>query len=302
MEMTDLELHARLRALDRPRGQAVRSLIIGESTVRIEGLDEDLARALDRRWGAFLSEPAGEQADYSMRIFHAGSEGWLQQARRAEHYRMEAVNDTDHRVIVSYHFALCAEDDPRIWRVGVADQSREPLERVLDNATRYIVARLAIDAGGFAMHGAAVLRQGRAYLFAGPSRSGKSTAVALAAPAVSMGDDFALVTRGPHGWTAPALPFDNSERIEHTPPRGLHAVAGIWRLHQSAITRLERPVASLAVASLMGCTAFAWALPELSGDLLEQAKQFVLNGKFAHLHFARNADLWAALDFEVLDE
>jgi hypothetical protein len=208
---------------------------------------------------------------------------------------MEAVNDTAHRVILSYHFALCAEDDPTIWRVAVADQSSEPMERVVDNATRYVVARLAIESGGFALHGAAVLRDGRAYLFAGPSRSGKSTAVALAAPALSMGDDFAVILADPDGWTAPALPFDNSERIEHQPPRGLHPVAGIWRLHQSAITRLEHPADSLAVASLMGCTAFAWALPEFSGDLLEQVKRFVLDGRFAHLHFSRDADLWAAL-------
>ena len=33
----------------------------------------------------------------------------------------------------------------------------------------------------------------------------------------------------------------------------------------------------------------------LSGDLLEHVKQFVLEGHFAHLHFTRDADLWAAL-------
>lgn len=302
MAMKDLELHARLRALDRPRGEEARSLLVGDRSVRIEGLDRELADALDRRWGAFLSLPAGESADYRLRVMRAGPEGWLKQAERTEKYRMEAVNDTAHRVVVSYHFALCAEDGPAVWRVAVAEQSREPLERVLENATRYIVARLAIERGGFAMHAAAVLRDERAYLFAGPSRSGKSTAVSLAAPAISMGDDFALVTGGPGNWKAPALPFDNAERIGHQPPRGLYPVAGIWRLHQSAVTRLERPVASLAVASLMGCTAFAWTLPEMSGDLLEQVKQFVLDGGFAHLHFARDADLWAALDCEAGDE
>jgi hypothetical protein len=293
--MTDLDLHARLRELDQPRGEHARRLVIGDRHLCIEGLDHELARAMDRRWGAFLSESAGERADYRMRVFHAGFEGWLKHEQRAERYRIEAVNDDDHRVILSYHFALCSEGDSRIWRVAVAEQSIEPMERIVDNAARYIVARLAIEAGGFAMHGAGVLNDGRAYIFAGPSRSGKSTAVALAAPAMSMGDDFALVLPGGGGWDAPALPFDNSECIEHAPPWGLHPVAGVWRLHQSEITRLERPLDSLAVASLMGCTAFTWALPELSGDLLEHVKQFVLEGLFAHFHFAKDADIWAAL-------
>jgi hypothetical protein len=295
MEMADLDLHAELRTLDRTWGNEARILIIGDRHVRIEGLDVELADALDRRWGAFLGRPAGEMADYTMRILRVSRGGWLKHEGPSEQYRIEAVNDAESRVIISYHFALCAEEDPAIWRVAVADQSSEPLERILDNATRFVVARLAIESGGFALHGAAVLHDGRAYLFAGPSRSGKSTAVALAAPALSMGDDFALVVRGRNGWAAPALPFDNSERIETPPPRGLHPVAGIWRLHQSEITRLEHPVTTLGVASLMGCTAFSWALPELSGDLLEQVKGLVLDGLFAHLHFSKNTDIWAAL-------
>ena len=48
-----------------------------------------------------------------------------------------------------------------------------------------------------ALHGAGVMREERAYLFVGPSRSGKSTAVRLSAPAISMGDDFAVVLPRP---------------------------------------------------------------------------------------------------------
>jgi hypothetical protein len=263
--------------------------------IAIEGLDDDLAGALDARWGGFLEKPAGNRPDYTLRVFQETAESWLNYEQSAEQYRMEAINDAARRVIVSYHFALCAEEDPRVLKLAVADQVREPMARVLENAVRYIVARLAIERGGFAMHGAGVLREGRAYLFAGPSRSGKTTAVALAVPAISLGDDFALVVRQQGEWRAPAVPFDNSERVDHEPPRGLHDVAGVWRLHQATETWVEKPIASLAVASLMGCTALSWTLPELSGTLLEQVRKFVLDGRFAHLHFSRDAELWRVL-------
>ena len=135
----------------------------------------------------------------------------------------------------------------------------------------------------------------RAWLFAGPSRAGKSTVVRLLAPATSLGDDFGLVLPGEAGWGAPAVPFDNAECIDHTPPSGLIPVAGIWRLHQASATRTETPPSILAVASLMSCVAFAWALPEFTERLLEQVKRFVADGCFAHLHFHRGADLWATL-------
>jgi hypothetical protein len=293
--MLDTELHTRLLGLERPRGERQRLLRIGDMEIGIEGLDDELAEALDSRWGGFVHRQGGERPDYTLRLIQDSTAAWLTAERQAELYRLEAVNDTAHRVIVSYHFAMCAEDDPRIWKLAMADQDREPPGRVVENGVRYLMARLAIERGGFAMHGAGVLREGLAYLFAGPSRSGKTTAVSLAAPAVSMGDDFALVVPGDGGWRAPAVPFDNSEMADRRPPSGLHEVAGIWRLHQADEMRIERPIAGLAVASLMGCTAFSWTLPELSGALLEQVKAFVLEGRFAHLHFSREGDLWKLL-------
>jgi hypothetical protein len=199
-------------------------------------------------------------------------------------------------LVVSYHFGIGAEGGPHAaWRLGITDEADEPLERILDNALRFVTAHLAADDGGFAMHAAGVLRDGRAYLLAGPSGAGKSTAVRLATPATGLGDDFGLVVPTDKGWVAPALPFDNSERILHEPPGGPFPVAGIWRLYQASETRVERPRADLAVASLMGCTAFPWAMSELSERLLEQVARFMEQGSYRHLYFTREADLWSHL-------
>lgn len=294
--MNDPRLFESVRGLTRPLGDASRDLVLGDLRLRLEGLPAGLTRDLERRWGGFLAEPCETAADLTLRLYQAETAGWLERPRPGERYRLEARNDEAQRVVVSYHFAICPEPGARAWRLAVARDPDEPRERIVENAARYAVARMALDAGGFAMHAAAVLRDGRAWIFAGPSRSGKTTAVGLAAPAASLGDDYALVAPRNGSWHAPAVPFDNAERIDSQPPEGWFPVAGIWRLHHGRQTRVERPPSGLLTASLMGCAAFPWALPERDGELLERARRLVAEGLFAHLHFQPDSDLWPVLE------
>jgi len=269
--------------------------VVGDGSIRIEGMSRDLASRLQSRWGAFLRETASEPTLATVQLFGAGTDGWLDPAQPGEAYRIEARGDQAHPLIASYHFAVGDGGQPGGWRVGVTEGAAERLDRLVENAVRVVTACLAVDRGGFAMHAAAVAHHGRAWLLAGPSGAGKSTAVELLAPAESLGDDFAMVVPSDGAWGAPALPFDNAERIEHQPPAGLIPVAAILRLHQADTTRVEAPPAGQAVASLMACVAFPWAMPERAPVLLDQVARFVADGGFRHLHFAREADLWSHL-------
>lgn len=294
--MDALDLHSRLFRANRPFGECDRTLVLGRHSIRIEGLDRDLCGKLEQRWGDFLRQQEPGAVRATVRVFRAGTDRWLAAPRPMETYRIEALNDPARRLVVSYHFAIGGESGPGAgWRVGITEQDEEPLERILDNALRFVVARLATDDGGFAMHAAGVLRDGRAYLFAGPSRAGKSTAVKLCAPATGLGDDFGIVIPSEEGWLAPALPFDNSERAGRRPPGGPFPVAGIWRLYQASETRVEKPRPEIAVASLVGCTAFPWAMPEQAERLLEQAGRYVEQGCYRHLYFTKESDLWPRL-------
>lgn len=289
------EQYARLQQASRPLGDGERTLVVGDLAIRIEGLSAELCARLQRRWGGFLQRTTPGEPRVTLRAFRGGPDYWLDAPGRGEPYRVEALGDDAHRIVASYHFAIGADERAGAWRVGITDDAGEPLERILDNVLRFVTARLAVEEGGFAMHAAGVLHEGRAWLFAGSSRAGKSTVVRLLAPATSLGDDFGLVLPDRGGWSAPAVPFDNSERIEHEPPAGLIPVAGIWRLYQADDTRIEPPPRGRAVTSLMGCTALPWAMPELSPQLLEHVERFVAEASFRHLHFAEDAALWSHL-------
>jgi hypothetical protein len=290
----DSALYERLMALERPLGTQHRLLRVGRRVLRLEGLDSTLAADMEHRWGPFLVLEDPTPPSTTLRILAGGPERWLERSY-GESYRVEAVNDPLQRVVVSYNFAIGAEAGSATWRAALSEEPDEQPGRILENVVRYVVARMALQLGGFALHAAGVLREGRAYVFAGPSLSGKTTVVSRSAPAQSLGDDFAVLFPEAEVWHASALPFDNSECITGAPPLGSYPVAGIWRLVQAERNRIEQLPASLAVASLLACTAFPWAMPEESETILLHVKQFIERRSFAHLHFTRQVDFWDEL-------
>jgi hypothetical protein len=291
------EARARLAHLDRSMGTARRDLTIGNDTIRFQGLNDELATTLDARFGGFLA-PAGEgPARIVVRTVCGDGAGWLPRWTPGERYRLEA-DAAGPLVVRSYHFALVPELSGA-WRLALDDLGVEPIGRVVENATRYLVARVATERGGLALHGAGVLRNGRAYLFAGPSGAGKSTAIRLSSPATSLGDDFAIVLPSHEGWVTAALPFDNAEVAPANPVRGYFPVAGMWRLFQAGSHRVERPVGATAQASILACAAFPWALPDLADRAGDAVATIAASGLYGHLHFAMDGGFWPLLSEEA---
>ncbi|MCP3981598.1 MAG: hypothetical protein GY716_20045 [bacterium] len=295
--MRDADLNARLRLLGRTRGSAARDLVVAGQVLRIEGLDDELASRLDRRWGAFVRPVSSESAQRTVRVLDAGEDPWLEQQERTEAYRLERLPGGPPESVVSYHFALSPEDgEGKAWRVGLTARSDEPLERMLDNVMRYITARVAVDLGGLALHAAGVLHDGCAYLFAGPSRSGKTTAVGMCPHTRTLGDDFGVIVPDGDVWSAVAVPFDNTERVADGAAQGSYPLAGVWRLYQADENRVERPTPILAAVSLLACVAFPWANPEDTERLARHTDEFIRTGRFEHLHFRPDEAFWPLLE------
>jgi hypothetical protein len=285
---------ARLSRLDAPDGGARRDLTLALGTIRFEGLTDAAATVLDRRWGGFFRETGRDAPRLLVRCVR-GDGPWLPPWKPGERYRVEAKTIPGQGTVVrSYHFALARQEDGT-WRLAVHDGSAEPAGRVFDNAARYLVGLMALESGGFAVHGAGVRRDGRAWIFAGPSGAGKSTAVRLSMPAESLGDDFAVVLPGPLDWATCALPFDNRESA----PAGAHdeliPLAGVYRIFQAEAHAVERPSGPVAQASLLSCLAFPWALPGGPERAAAAIEALVRAGKFAHLRFAPDPGFWKLL-------
>lgn len=270
-------------------------LRLGGWAVGIDGLSPELAEALHARWGDFLTAAPSSTLDRCVRLFVDEGGALLPVAPPGSPYPLEAVGSGEDLVLAAQSFALACESTPRRWRAILASGEDEPLARRVENICRLLTADMALAAGGCALHAAGLLHEGRAYLLAGPSRSGKTTATGRAAPAISLGDDFGVVLPCEGGHQVLALPFDNLERASEGAPRGGFPLAGIFRLVQAAELRVERLPMPRAIASLHGCTAFPWLFPQRSEVLFECIQAIVAAGRFAHLHFAIDSRVGEAL-------
>lgn len=286
---------AEVEAADRPyAGTRAADLLVGDRRLRIEGLDPAREALLRDRWGPFLDAAAGA-ADWTLRLLDAGEGPWLPDPRPGDRYRVEAAGKGSQAV--SYGFSVWT--GPHGRRVAAIRRGGgEPEGRLLDNAVRLTVLRCAVEAGGLALHAAGVLRAGRADVLAGPSRAGKSTAVVLSREAggASLGDDLALLLPAGDGFAVPALPFDNSEAVREAPAPGPYPLRAVWRLRQAPYHAARLREGPVAVAELVGCAAFAWALPDLAERTARAAARVVAAGRFGELEFRPDPGFWRAVD------
>jgi hypothetical protein len=298
--MHELDGHDALRRLRLPFGGDDSTLVVGPWAVRLSGLDESLAAELGRRWGPFLADAPPADARRTVRIAFAdgGDRTWLPDPAPGETYRVEARVEDGRPLLRSYHFLTGPDVDAPAgdWRALVTRTTSEPPGRVIENVVRMRLARLVVEDGGVPFHGAGVVRDGRAHLLVGPSGAGKTTAVRLSRPCVSLGDDFALAVPDGERWATAAVPFDNAETSVEEPPRGLLPLAGIWRLHQAAETRLETPAAMVRSLSVLACAAAPWTMPDLSAALVDNVERLVGEVPYGHVHFDLSSTFWDRID------
>jgi len=269
------------------------TLRLGEWELVLEGVSSSLATRLQERWGGFARSGGTERPRLRIRCSERpGDESGLGlgEWEPGETYRLESRMLNGTPVVRSYNFCMCPDlDEDRCWKLVLGGASGEPRDRTVENAVRSLTARIALEEGGFALHGAGIRKEGATWIFAGVSGAGKSTAVRLSSPCEELGDDFAVLVPGAAGWRTLAAPFDNRERAPADPMQGTIPLAGVWRLFQSREIRTEQPATLQGVASLLTCVMLPGLFPELEPNLLGNVERFVMEGFFGHLYFRNDS-------------
>lgn len=100
---------------------------------------------------------------------------------------------------------FCAEWNPREGR-GKILQSLSPY--AIDSVLRIVHTLIQASEGGFLLHGASAIRNGRAFLFSGVSGAGKTTISRLAPPdSVLLTDEISYIRRAGERYLACGTPF-----------------------------------------------------------------------------------------------
>jgi len=250
---------------------------IGGLPIEVQTNDAGFERLLRNRYGNYVSP---RTARYSLSVdltevggidADADTEVWLE----GDEWRMQRGD-------------FRARWSPAAGQ-GQVSQSANPY--AIDSVLRIVHTLMLADEGGFLLHASSLVRNGKAFLFAGVSGAGKTTMARLAPADVALLTDEASYVRNLDGhYYAFGTPFAGELA---QPGRNISApVAALYLLHKAPENRIEKVDAATAVASLLRNILFFAHQPQLVRRVFEAGCAFVDAIPVSQLSFFPDQRVW----------
>lgn len=259
---------------------------IGGIGVRVRTDDPAFLCLLERRYAGFVGE--AERAEYEFDVNLTAPTG----IDPDEDVRVErgaggiwSLERGDFR----------AEWNPALGR-GKIRQTANPYS--IDAVLRIVHSLVLAQQGGFLLHAASAVRNGRAFLFTGRSGAGKTTISRLAPPdATLMTDEISYVRRAEgssaeaeEGYAAYGTPFTGE--LAKLGENVKAPIATLYLLAQGAENRVEAVSEAEASRALLGNILFFAKDAELVAMVFQSACEFVARVPVKRLTFRPDASVW----------
>lgn len=184
-----------------------------------------------------------------------------------------------------------AEFDPRA-RQGWVRHTANPYS--VDTVLRIVHTLLAADAGGFLVHAAGAILNGRGLILAGASGAGKTTMCRLAPPdAVLLSDEICYVMRHGEEYLVHGTPFAGELGIPGVKVSA--PAAALYLLARGNQHRLVPLKPAEAARQLLRCILFFAEDAELAGKVFNSACEFVRRTPVYRLEFQPEPGVWELL-------
>jgi hypothetical protein len=178
--------------------------------------------------------------------------------------------------------------DPRSGR-GSVRQNANPYS--LDSVLRILHSLILAQRGGFLLHAASAICDGRACLFSGVSGAGKTTMTRLAPPDVTLlTDEISYLRPNPEGYSAFGTPF--AGELARAGENCTAPVSALFFLEKGPENRVDRLSSAEAVRRLMRNILFFAEDRGLVEKLLATACDFVARVPIRRLTFYPDARVW----------
>ena len=264
-------------------------IAIGGAAVRVNTTDLDFLRMLEDRYAGFLSAEAGAEFDFDVDV------------------APRAFSNPNAEVSVSHRSGrwfiergdFRAEWDPAARR-GWIQQSANPYS--IDAVLRIVHTLVLAKQGGFLLHSASAIRNGKAFLFAGVSGAGKTTISRLApADAILLTDEISYVRKRDisghsEGYVAFGTPFTGelAKLGENTsaPVAALYLLAKAKDKEKENENRIDPMTAAEAGRELLSNMLFFAEDQELVLSAFQAACDFVQGVPVYRLTFTPDARVW----------
>jgi hypothetical protein len=178
--------------------------------------------------------------------------------------------------------------DPHTGR-GIVRQNANPYS--LDSVLRILHSLIIAERGGFLLHAASAICDGRAFLFSGVSGAGKTTMTRLAPSDVTLlTDEISYLRPDGNGYSAFGTPF--AGELARPGENCAAAVSALFFLEQGPENRIDEISPGEAVRRLMRNILFFAEDQALIEKLLATACDFVARVPIRRLTFYPDARVW----------
>ncbi len=255
---------------------------IGAMPVLVRTSSPEFLHVLRERYGGFVNSGAQPVFEFEVEIVRPGT---IPTAIGDDEV-LSVRFDAGRWVLERGDFR--AELDPAL-RHGRIWQSATPY--AIDAAFRIVHSLLLAKQGGLLVHAASVVRNGRAFLFAGVSGAGKTTISRLAPPdATLLTDEISYLRREADGYVAYGTPFAGELA---QPGENVRApLAALYLLAQGTENRIGPVAEADALRELLRCVLFFAHDSELVGHVFDSVCNLVQRVPVRRLTFVPDSRVW----------
>lgn len=259
---------------------------IGGIPIALSTCDEGFLDLLRRRYDGFLSSSRPEFGlEFDLTSTELASDDDVRVRREGDEWLLQRGD-------------FRARWDPRTGQGGVR-QDANPYS--LDSVLRIVHSLILAERGGFLLHSASAICDGRAYLFSGVSGAGKTTMTRLAPADITLLTDEISYVRPSNDHPSDDRPSDHGYHAFGTPFAGELAKAGencaapiaaLFFLEQGPENRVDELTSADAVRRLMRNILFFAEDRALVEKLFVTACDFVARVPIRRLTFYPDARVW----------
>ncbi len=249
---------------------------IGGIPIALSTCDEGFLDLLRRRYDEFLSSSRPQfELEFDLTSTELASDGDVRVRREGGEWLLQRGD-------------FQARWDPRSGR-GSVRQDANPYS--LDSVLRIVHSLILAERGGFLLHSASAICDGRAYLFSGVSGAGKTTMTRLAPADITLlTDEISYVRPGVNGYSAFGTPF--SGELAKAGENCAAPIAALFFLEQGRENRIDELPSADAVRRLMRNILFFAEDKGLVDKLFATACDFVARVPIRRLTFYPDARVW----------
>jgi len=184
-----------------------------------------------------------------------------------------------------------AECDPRAGRASIRQSAGT---HSFDSVLRIMHTLALACEGGFLLHAASLVRNGRAFLFSGVSGAGKTTLTRMApADATVLTDEVSYLRRRQGIFQACGTPF--AGELARVGANISAPVDTLFFLEQGNENRIDKLSGQEALRLLLRNILFFAADPELVSRLFHAAGEFLDQVQFRRLTFLPQPSVWSLI-------